>query len=977
MQQIVAELYEIEKKLGEGGGGIVYLGQHIRLKKPIVLKADKRRLNVGQEALRREVDLLKNLSQTYIPQVYDYVEQDGVVYTVMDYIEGESLDRLIARGELPAQAELVQWACQLLEALVYLHERPPHGILHGDIKPANIMRKPDGDICLIDFNIALALGEDGAVKVGFSKGYASPEHYGADYIENNRGAAVNSDSYLKDTKEQAAEKGNETELLGECETQKLPTRMEDGGQDGTVTVSQSCENTKKGKRLLLDARSDIYCLGATLYHLISGQRPETDARNVKPLGSEVCSSAISAILQKAMAPYPQDRYQSAKEMQSAFNNLYRTDMRAVRHRRRIRISAAVLAGIFLSGGACSMVGMKQLEQRQGALALAEYSANALAQGDVTGAVRMALNAIPQKKSIFNAPVTAQAQKALTDALGVYDLSAGFKVVDTVLLPGAPFDFSVSPEGGRAAVVYAYEVAVFDLLKQEKIFVCPVKNSALSDCHFLSESVVVYAGEDGITAYDLDAGKVLWKGEEATILSVSGDLKVVAAVNGTEERAVFYNALNGQKIAERSFDGQCLSIPANDIFADAKNYVFSLNGDGSVLAVSFRNGGLYLLSRNDRAEDLILYEASDYTSFYGGFCGKYFAFTAEKNSEVQFGMVDIDAASYVGSFSSQYKMLLQVGEGGIYLANKGLLVRVEPDTMREVEIAHTEGEQITAFCAGKEYALIAAGNGEYAFYDLGANRISSGNLTQNCDFALFSGEYTLLANRSETSMLLLKYEGHKEALLCSYDARYPHDEARVSADGTRVMLFSNKGFRIYGTEGVWVAEGIFPDEDLIYDQQFRREGQTSYLEVVWYDGTRRCYSAADGTMIGEEKGEEPKKDLYEEFYTKKYRVESQLHGAPKVYDLSSGRLLGTLESDDYLTYVTQVGDCLITEYIAASKSRYGLLLNERLETLAYLPGLCDIIGDDVLIFDCESGNLRQSRLYSIQELIALGEIYIKQ
>ena len=85
----------------------------------------------------------------------------------------------------------------------------------------------------------------------------------------------------------------------------------------------------------------------------------------------------------------------------------------------------------------------------------------------------------------------------------------------------------------------------------------------------------------------------------------------------------------------------------------------------------------------------------------------------------------------------------------------------------------------------------------------------------------------------------------------------------------------------------------------------------------------------------------------------------------------------MESDDYLTYVTQVGDCLITEYIAASKSRYGLLLNDRLETLAYLPGLCDIIGDDVLIFDCESGNLRQSRLYSIQELIALGETYIKQ
>lgn len=152
---------------------MVYLGRHIRLDKPVVLKADKRTLSIGTETLRREVDLLKGLSHTYIPQVYDFVQEDGVVYTVMDYIEGESLDKLIARGQLPGQAELIRWACQLLEALVYLHGRPPYGILHGDIKPANIMRRPNGDMCLIDFNIALALGEDGAVKVGFSRGYAS------------------------------------------------------------------------------------------------------------------------------------------------------------------------------------------------------------------------------------------------------------------------------------------------------------------------------------------------------------------------------------------------------------------------------------------------------------------------------------------------------------------------------------------------------------------------------------------------------------------------------------------------------------------------------------------------------------------------------------------------------------------------------------------------------------------------------------
>ncbi len=181
MSRIIASTYEVVREIGSGGGGIVYLGRHLRLGKWIVLKADKRTLSAKPEALRREVDALKDLSHTYIPQVYDFVVEDGTVYTVMDHIEGESLDKVIKRGEEIPQAQIVEWACQLLEALVYLHSRPPHGILHSDIKPANIMRTPQGDIRLIDFNIALALGEEGAVKVGFSQGYASPEHYGLDY----------------------------------------------------------------------------------------------------------------------------------------------------------------------------------------------------------------------------------------------------------------------------------------------------------------------------------------------------------------------------------------------------------------------------------------------------------------------------------------------------------------------------------------------------------------------------------------------------------------------------------------------------------------------------------------------------------------------------------------------------------------------------------------------------------------------------
>ena len=77
----------------------------------------------------------------------------------MDYIEGESLDRPLKRGEHFSQPQVIQWAKELLDALEYLHSPthgdPPQGFVHSDIKPANLMRTPDNHIVLIDFNIAL------------------------------------------------------------------------------------------------------------------------------------------------------------------------------------------------------------------------------------------------------------------------------------------------------------------------------------------------------------------------------------------------------------------------------------------------------------------------------------------------------------------------------------------------------------------------------------------------------------------------------------------------------------------------------------------------------------------------------------------------------------------------------------------------------------------------------------------------------
>ena len=90
-----------------------------------------------------------------------------------------------------------------------------------------------------------------------------------------------------------------------------------------------------------------------------------------------------------------------------------------------------------------------------------------------------------------------------------------------------------------------------------------------------------------------------------------------------------------------------------------------------------------------------------------------------------------------------------------------------------------------------------------------------------------------------------------------------------------------------------------------------------------------------------------------------------------YDRTSGKRIRTLEQDAYLTYVTQAGPYVITEYISSQGERYGLLLNEACETLARLPALCDVVGD-TLIFDDGTGSLRSSRIYSIEELLSLAQ-----
>lgn len=940
MSEIIASTFEVINRIGSGGGGVVYLANHLRLNKQVVLKADRRKISTPPELLRREVDVLKDLSHPYIPQVYDFFAEGEVVYTVMDYVDGESLDRPLKRGERFSQPQVIQWAIQLLQALEYLHSpthgTPPRGYVHSDVKPANLMRRANGDICLIDFNISLALGEDSVI--GASAGYASPEHYGLDYS-----------------------------FSGDTATMKQDTQTMD---DRTATMTMPGIRRK----IRPDVRSDIYSTGATLYHLLSGRRPAKDALEVAPLSEMEVSPQISRMIAKAMAPNPQDRYQTASEMLWELEHLRENDIRTIRHKRRVKTTVAALAVMFLLGGLLTFTGLKQMERAQAAgKAAAEMAEQALSavsgsesayrNGDIPGAIRLAMDALTLESSPYEAP----AQKALTDALGVYDLSDGFRPARTLPLPSAPLKAVLSPEGSRAAAMVSGKLLVFDTASGEKLAELPAESSALSEVVFAGENRILYAGEGALRAYDLAAGRELWSGKAATGIALSADGSTAAAVYKDENMAAVYDAATGEVRQAVTFGERRQSVIANDVFADPEDGLFALSSTGRWLAVSFSDGSLEIFDLQDSSGDLSIFDAGEYTHFEGGFYGPYLAFSAAGPEESVFAVIDAEAQVQTGGFASANPFRVQADEDGILVATENILVRLDPETGEQEELAYTEGD-ITGFAHHGGYTLTALSD-SFGFYDEAAALVEQRDGL--CDFTAIAGETALTADRNTPCLRILQMERHPEAQIFAYDRSYVHDEARISREGN-VLLYRYDGFRLYAPDGGILKEEALPDPEQVYDQQFRREAGGEYLEVIYNNGTSLCYSATDGRLQEERTGTPPDGSLDEEFITDRLRITAPLHGTPKVYDLESGALVRTLEEDDYLAYAAQVDGGIMTEYITARGERYGLLLNEDCETLARLPGLCDVTEDGTLVFDDNRGNLRESRIYSLQELMAFAE-----
>ena len=156
--------YRIERWLGAGGMGAVYAAHDLRLDHPVALKMVPQVADCAlHDRLRDEVRTLQGITHRNVARTYNLEEHEGAGFIVMELVDGETLAARIARGPL-SPAETVAILGQLVEALDEAHRR---GVVHRDVKPANVMLAADGRVVLMDFGLA-RVGDTGPVVGGGS-----------------------------------------------------------------------------------------------------------------------------------------------------------------------------------------------------------------------------------------------------------------------------------------------------------------------------------------------------------------------------------------------------------------------------------------------------------------------------------------------------------------------------------------------------------------------------------------------------------------------------------------------------------------------------------------------------------------------------------------------------------------------------------------------------------------------------------------
>ncbi len=271
---VLRERYKIIELVGRGGMGATYRAEDLRLQGRFCavkealpdLEATPDELAQSRAQFYQEASTLARLDHPNLPKVSDYFSEDDRDYLVMDFVPGQDLKEILAtavREEHPlAERQVLAWADQLCDALDYMHNQDPP-VLHRDIKPSNIKITPAGKVKLVDFGLVKTLSSDDQRTI--------------------------------------------TVVQGRGTVQYIPLEQY-GGDTGHT-----------------DVRSDIYSLGATLYHLMTGQ-PPLDAkqrflkpksmRSLRSLNPAISSQTDQAVLW-SLAMHPDERPTSIDEFRSA------------------------------------------------------------------------------------------------------------------------------------------------------------------------------------------------------------------------------------------------------------------------------------------------------------------------------------------------------------------------------------------------------------------------------------------------------------------------------------------------------------------------------------------------------------------------------------------------------------------------------------------------------------------------------------
>ncbi len=321
---IVDGKYKILNKIGQGGMSVVYLAMNERANKQWAIKEVRKDgtkdYEVVKQGLIAETDILKRLNHPHLPSIIDVIDCDDTFLIVMDYIEGRTLDHWLKKEGAQPQERVVEWAKQICDVLGYLHSRKPP-IIYRDLKPSNVMLKPDGKIMIIDFGTAREFKEQSIedTKCLGTQGYAAPEQY--------------------------------------------------GGHGQT------------------DARTDIYNLGATMYHLLTGHNPSLPPYEMYPIRqwNPSLSSGLEAIVTKCTQRNPNDRYQSCAELMYALEHFDELDIEYRKQQKR-------KWGTFLA--ACSLTAVSLI----GCLGF-KFAENSTIKNSYDGYLRAASNAATQEEKV--------------------------------------------------------------------------------------------------------------------------------------------------------------------------------------------------------------------------------------------------------------------------------------------------------------------------------------------------------------------------------------------------------------------------------------------------------------------------------------------------------------------------------------------------------------------------------------------------